>query len=232
MLVEKWLTADEYEQAFAHRKLAWQTTFEEEARQQRMQQDDDSAGPTPGEGGPDSPAAAGASAEHERAMYFTRGVGTPLRAYRNLDEVLARPGSGSGSATPASPRASPLLANGRMRLASGPGSRSGTPRSTSRKWSEYEVKKLLEGEEAARAERDRRRLGYLAMGGDLYETEQERKEREAKEEKEKKADEPAKIKLADYALAAPTAKEGETKADEPKAAAVRRASILARSPPC
>ncbi|KPV77156.1 uncharacterized protein RHOBADRAFT_52102 [Rhodotorula graminis WP1] len=229
VIVERWLTADQYEQAFEHRKLAWQTTFEEEARQQRMLEDESAAATAAA--GPDSPAAAAAAAaasanEHERSVYFTRGVGTPLRAYRNLGEILARPGSAAGAAggasstsVPASPRASPLLANGRMRLASGAGassssSRTGTPGSTSRKWSEYEVKKLLEGEEAARAEREKRRLGYLAMGGDLYETEQERKEREDKERKEeqdKKALEPAKIKLADYAVAAK--EDGKVKSD-------------------
>ncbi|GAA5849484.1 hypothetical protein JCM9279_000915 [Rhodotorula babjevae] len=224
VIVERWLTAKEYEQAFEHRKLAWQTTFEEEARQQRMLEDESSA-TAAATAGPDSPAAA-SSNEHERAMYFTRGVGTPLRAYRNLGEILARPGSSSGAAAassasvPASPRASPLLANGRMRLASGAGasassSRGGTPRSASRKWSEHEVKRLLEGEEAARAEREKRRLGYLAMGGDLYETEQERKEREEKERKEeqdKKALEPAKIKLADYAVA--PKEDGKAKSDD------------------
>ena len=228
VIVERWLTAKEYEQAFEHRKLAWQTTFEEEARQQRMLDDESSA--VAAGSAPDSPAAATSSNEHERAIYFTRGVGTPLRAYRNLGEILARPGSISGVAAaaagtsstsvPASPRASPLLANGRMRLASGAGasassSRGGTPRSTSRKWSEHEVKRLLEGEEAARAEREKRRLGYLAMGGDLYETEQERKEREEKERKEeqdKKALEPAKIKLADYAVA--PKEDGKAKIDD------------------
>ncbi|GAA5905371.1 hypothetical protein JCM8208_003833 [Rhodotorula glutinis] len=227
VIVERWLTAKEYEQAFEHRKLAWQTTFEEEARQQRMLEDESSAAAA---AGPDSPAAGAVAStnEHERSVYFTRGVGTPLRAYRNLGEILARPGSAAAAAAggasstsvPASPRASPLLANGRMRLASGAGassssSRAGTPRSASRKWSEYEVKKLLEGEEAARAEREKRRLGYLAMGGDLYETEQERTEREEKERKEeqdKKALEPAKIKLADFAVA--PKEDGKAKNDD------------------
>ncbi|GAA6054881.1 hypothetical protein JCM3770_004266 [Rhodotorula araucariae] len=197
VLVEKWLTAEEYEQAFAHRKLAWQTTFEEEARQQRM---DVAASSASVAGSPVSLQTT--SVEQEQAIYFTRGVGTPLRAYRDLKEILSRPGTAAGSSAPASPRASPLLANGRVRLSSGPSGGAGTPRSASRKWSEVEVRRLLEGEEAAREEREKRRRGYLAMGGDLYETEEERREREAKENKDAG---PAKIKLADYAAPSATA---------------------------
>ncbi|GAA6008854.1 uncharacterized protein JCM10292_002623 [Rhodotorula paludigena] len=216
VIVERWLTNEQYQQAFEHRKLAWQTTFEEETRQLRAQeaaeaeerkaqQDDAVPGDALGE-------------EDLRSDFYIRGAGTPLRTYRNINEILARPGSSSGSSTPT--RQSPMLANGRMRLGGGI-----VARNSPRKWSDYEVRKLLEDEETARAEREKRRKAYLAMGGDLYPTDYDLSEEErikAAKDKEQKDKEPAKLKLADYAIAAPplvAAASEEKKKDEVKAPA-------------
>ncbi|GJN88271.1 hypothetical protein Rhopal_001236-T1 [Rhodotorula paludigena] len=216
VIVERWLTNEQYQQAFEHRKLAWQTTFEEETRQLRAQEAAEVEERKAQQG--DAVPGDALGEEDLRSDFYIRGAGTPLRTYRNINEILARPGSSSGASTPT--RQSPMLANGRMRLGGGQ-----VARNSPRKWSDYEVRKLLEDEETARAERERRRKAYLAMGGDLYPTDYDLSEEDrikAAKDKEEKDKEPAKLKLADYAIAAPpvvAAAPEEKKKDEVKAPA-------------
>lgn len=151
----------------------------------------------------------------ERGIYYTAGVGTPLRTHSGLASRVSSPSSLQKLSN--SPSTYSSLASGRLRLpSSASNSRlaalaAGSP---ARAWSTSQAKRLVEDEEAARAERERRRKASIMLGG-----EEEVKAIEAAEpepKKQKSEAEEGKIKLADFgfASAAPSTST-EKKADPP-----------------
>ncbi|GAA5964227.1 hypothetical protein JCM21900_002873 [Sporobolomyces salmonicolor] len=192
VVVEKWVTAEEYAALFEQRKLGWQVT--------REQEDSDNK----------AAAAAAAAAEgeltfgdddqsfaKESGIYYTPGVNTPLRTHSRLPPSRSL----SNVKLSASPSYS-SLSNGRLRLPSST-SFSGSP---ARSWSASQAKRVVEDEAQARRERERRRKASVLLGG----------EEETVEEKEKggktgEKEEGGKLRLADYALE-------ENKAEEKKPA--------------
>lgn len=200
VVVERWVTAEEYDALFEQRKLAWQHSREEEERDRRAAEQageadtsmaDANASPQP--------------ASKERGIYFATGVGTPLRSYSGLGSRLPSSSSLNSLAKLSnSPSSYPTLPNGRMRLpSSASGSAlaalaAGSPR---RKWSVNDVKRLLEDEDAAKAEREKRRKAAISVGGG-DEADAEAPKGDTAPTKPTTNETEGKIKLADYALPA------------------------------
>ncbi|GAA5873547.1 hypothetical protein JCM3774_000047 [Rhodotorula dairenensis] len=198
VIVERWVTGDEYAALFEQRKLAWQTSREEEEREKARV-----AAADPADGDSNmrdaEPASSSSVPAKERGIYYTAGVGTPLRTHAGLASRVSSPSSLQKASN--SPSAYSSLASGRLRLpSSASNSRlaalaAGSP---ARAWSTSQAKRLVEDEEAARAERERRRKASIMLGGEEEVHANETVEPEAK--KQRSGTEEAKIKLADYGL--------------------------------
>ncbi|KAM0753236.1 hypothetical protein T439DRAFT_323874 [Meredithblackwellia eburnea MCA 4105] len=141
VIVEKWLSDDEYKKAVEERKMAWQTTEEEPPKEVKLIE----APPPP---------------PREQGIYYSTGVGTPLRTHEHLARsVSAQSLSSKSSAVPRSP--STTLRNGRMRLPSG--SAKGSP---ARTWSQRRVSQVFEDAQKNKEEREKRRKASIALGGE------------------------------------------------------------------
>ncbi|GEM08485.1 hypothetical protein Rt10032_c05g2502 [Rhodotorula toruloides] len=200
VMVERWVTAEEYEALLEQRKLAWQNSREDEERDRRAAEIADE--------GDTSMADAKASPQptsKERGIYFATGVGTPLRSYSGLGTRLPSSSSLTNLAKLSnSPSSYSTLPNGRMRLPSSTSGSAlaalatGSPR---RKWSVNDVMRLLEDEDAAKAEREKRRQATLTLGeGDAAKA--EAPQAAAASAKVSTNETEGKIKLANYTLPA------------------------------
>lgn len=219
VVVERWLTTREYDELAKQRKLAWQSTNE----------DENAAGEADGDASMRTVASdnegdvrLAARIEKPRGAYYTMGSGTPLRAHsglgsssRHVSSATSRPGSRSGSpSTPnlllgASGRSSgsnsPVLTtllNGRMRLTSASaGARGASPVAAARSWSQTRSARLAEDEQKARSERERRRKASIMLGGEEdLPTEEQKSAAPSVGQKDKVIEAPpAKIKIGEWA---------------------------------
>ncbi|KAI5480999.1 hypothetical protein MNV49_006185 [Pseudohyphozyma bogoriensis] len=149
VIVEKWLTDAEFEQALKARKLGWQVPLEEELKKQE----------TPATGDADM-SVADEPAPKEKGPFYATGTGTPLRTHSNLSQSSL--GSRRTSLT-ASPSYSTLV-NGRIRLPSTVAA--GSP---ARTWSHGKANRIVLDEVKAKEERERRRKASIMLGGEAEE---------------------------------------------------------------
>lgn len=162
----------------------------------------------------EEPAPTHPASSKERGIYYAAGVGTPLRTHSGLASRVSSPSSLQKLSN--SPSTYSSLASGRLRLpSSASNSRlaalaAGSP---ARAWSTSQAKRLIEDEEAARAERERRRKASIMLGGEEEVKAIEAAEPEAK--KQKSDAEESKIKLADFGFASVPSTSTEKKADPP-----------------
>lgn len=212
VVVEKWVTVEEYNALSAARKLSWQISFEEEEREKKLAASAAIDGDTSmGDASlsalypPKSSQAIVAS--KERGIYYSAGVGTPLRTHAALSSSSRLPSSTSLTSLAkltTSPSLSKLsaspsstsLATGRLRLPTG-------VTSSPRQWSANHAKRLVEDEAEGRRERDRRRKASVLLGGE--------EEVQVVEVATGGKKEEGKIKLADYTLTALAAEKGKGK---------------------
>lgn len=207
VIVERWVTSEEYDALLEQRKLAWQPTREEEERERSRaataEQGDGDSSMHEAENAEPNPAQA-----KERGIYYASGVGTPLRTHSGLASRVSSPSSLNKASN--SPSAYSSLASGRLRLpssASNPRLSALASGSPARSWSASHAKRLIEDEEAARAERERRRKASIMLGGEEEVKAIEAAEPEAKRQK---AGAEGKIKLADYGIDTESATEAKT----------------------
>lgn len=127
----------------------------------------------------------------ETGFYFTPGTGTPLRTHSSLSNGVSstKPSPLSASTTPVYK----TYLNGRLRLPSA--SNSASP---ARTWSSDKASRILEDEQKASQNREKRRKASMRLGGEVVKDEEEEKEEEKEVEVKEVVQE--KLKLPDFSL--------------------------------
>ncbi|KAK4700975.1 hypothetical protein P7C70_g5259, partial [Phenoliferia sp. Uapishka_3] len=148
VIAEKWLTQEENARYVKEGKMAWQPSLVAEVVPVKTEEVllDTASRPTP---------------KKVSGIFYQTGTGTPLRSHSNL----ARPSPARPSSTPLSlahrSTSQATLINGRLRLPSG-----SAVASPVRSWSHGKASRMLEDEQLAKMERERKRKASIALGGE------------------------------------------------------------------
>lgn len=190
VIAEKWLTDDEHKQYVLEGRMAWQPPLVPEVEPVKTEPDEVELSSrqvrlflAASRSVLLIPARPQLAKKKDSGIYYMQGTGTPLRSHANL----SRPTTPLSAST-RSPSLSTLV-NGRLRLPSG-----AAAASPARSWSHGKAGRMVEDEQKAKMERERRRKASIALGG----------------EPEKAAESPAavekpqeKLKLSDFGATAP-----------------------------
>ncbi|GAA5939464.1 uncharacterized protein JCM15063_006187 [Sporobolomyces koalae] len=185
VVVERWVTQEEYKALFEQRKLAWQMSYEEEEREKERARLEEAQTPQTGDQSMEDVTSPPRQPK-ELGLYYTKGTNSPLRTHSMVSNRLLS-SSASTSSLSSLVAASPKLASsashgslaalsktGRLRLPSAQGIQSPARRA----WSIAERARLK------------------ALSQEQAEAEEKERDNLEKEEQGQK-----KIKLGDYATA-------------------------------